>query len=245
MAWFDKQTRSRKRADLERKALAASVEELTARGGLIDEIWDEEAERVPPTGRTAIVPPRLSLQSRVLPAMHVDETRRESETQAHAQLENASSAMLQAALPGKRLGRSTRVRLQAVRPNQTREPVTEHVTRVETAPAGEREQSTGETMVARVEQPEVVRIEPPEGEPVISPALNSLGGSGTIKQGQGEVTVPNPQISEQSVVTIMLTGDPGPVVVQYVLLHPRVGFTFHLSAPAAASTSFNYAIWPC
>lgn len=245
MAWFDKQTRSRKRADLERKALAASVEELTARGGPLDEIWDEEVERPLSTGRTAIFPPRLSLQSRVLPAMRVDATRREAETQPHAQLENASSAMLQAALPGKRLGRSTRVHLQAVRPKQTQEPDTEHVATVEATPAAEPEQSTRPEMAAHAEQPVLSHIAQPEAEPDTSSTFSPAAGSGTIRQGEGEVTVPNPQISEQSVVTVMLTGNPGPVVVQYVSLHPRVGFTFHLSAPAARAASFNYAIWPC
>jgi hypothetical protein len=42
----------------------------------------------------------------------------------------------------------------------------------------------------------------------------------------------------------MLTGNPGPVVVQYISLHPRMGFTVHLSAPVTADTPFNYALWP-
>jgi len=31
--------------------------------------------------------------------------------------------------------------------------------------------------------------------------------------------------------------------VQYISLHPTVGFTLHLTAPAAAKTTFNYVVF--
>nr|BBH92443.1 hypothetical protein KTA_06420 [Thermogemmatispora argillosa] len=51
-----------------------------------------------------------------------------------------------------------------------------------------------------------------------------------------------PTISEASVVLVTLTGDPGPVVVQYVSLQPGRGFTVHLSAPTQRETPFHYAV---
>jgi hypothetical protein len=41
---------------------------------------------------------------------------------------------------------------------------------------------------------------------------------------------------------VVLTGHPGPVVVQYVSLDPGRGFTVHLSAPVEHTTPFNYAM---
>lgn len=69
-----------------------------------------------------------------------------------------------------------------------------------------------------------------------------LSGSGVFESGQSDVLVQNPHIKESSVVVVTLTSNPGPVVVQYVSLQPQVGFTIHLTAPAAMSTSFNYVI---
>jgi hypothetical protein len=71
-----------------------------------------------------------------------------------------------------------------------------------------------------------------------------LSGSSTFKRGQGEIAVENPHVTPSSVITAMLTGDPGPVVVQYISLRPGVGFTVHLSAPAEKEASFNYVVMP-
>ncbi|GER82933.1 hypothetical protein KTAU_15700 [Thermogemmatispora aurantia] len=51
-----------------------------------------------------------------------------------------------------------------------------------------------------------------------------------------------PAVSEASVVLVTLTGDPGPVVVQYVSLQPGRGFTVHLSAPTQRETPFHYVV---
>jgi hypothetical protein len=69
-----------------------------------------------------------------------------------------------------------------------------------------------------------------------------LSGSGMFESGQRDVMIPNSHITASSVVVPMLTSNPGPVVVQYVSLHPHIGFTLHLTAPATAKTSFNYII---
>lgn len=73
-------------------------------------------------------------------------------------------------------------------------------------------------------------------------ARGALSGSGVIECGQQEVIVANKHVSTSSVVLVMLTRDPGPVVVQYISLQPQVGFTIHLTAPAAMKASFNYVV---
>ncbi len=70
----------------------------------------------------------------------------------------------------------------------------------------------------------------------------TLTGTGTFESGQGDVMIENAHVTDASVVIVTLTSNPGPVVVQYVSLYPHVGFTVHLTAPAAAKTSFNYII---
>jgi hypothetical protein len=69
-----------------------------------------------------------------------------------------------------------------------------------------------------------------------------LSGSGVFERGLADLMIYNSRITESSVVVIMLTSDPGPVVVQYVSLHPSVGFTIHLTAPATMKASFNYVV---
>ncbi len=73
-------------------------------------------------------------------------------------------------------------------------------------------------------------------------ARGSLSGSGTVECGQQEIIVANKCVTMSSVVLVMLTNDPGPVVVQYITLQPQVGFTIHLTAPAAMKASFNYVV---
>jgi hypothetical protein len=70
----------------------------------------------------------------------------------------------------------------------------------------------------------------------------TLSGSGVFEAGQNDVTLENTHITATAIVLVTLTSNPGPAVVQYVSLQPAVGFTIHLSAPAAMKTSFNYII---
>ncbi len=69
-----------------------------------------------------------------------------------------------------------------------------------------------------------------------------LSGSGVFESGQPDLMIHNPHITESSVIVITLTSNPGPVVVQYVSLHPYEGFTIHLTAPVTMKTSFNYVV---
>lgn len=79
-------------------------------------------------------------------------------------------------------------------------------------------------------------------EPGVAQPHVGMSGSATFESGQGEVAVANVHVTASSVVAVMLASDPGPVVVQYVSLRPKSGFTVHLSAPAKNRTPFNYVI---
>jgi hypothetical protein len=283
MNWFEKYKWSRRQAERAREApaapaeglsvreaLAASVEKLTASAEAKRDVRDEEEDegghaRV--SGAT-LIPPRLRLRSRPLPAVRVDTTqhllvkREELAAQGDASTQE----------PGRRLGRSTKVRLQAVRPGQVREPITELVPSVE---AEQRELESGalsthnrQTLTRRAESPvgasfvpqQPVRTRqtepsiPAETLPGLAEAPSVEGalvvppsslfcGSGMVEAGQEDATVRNARVTEQSVVTVMLASNPGPVVVHYVSLQPRAGFTLHMSAPVTTQTPFNYAVW--
>ncbi|GAC1496727.1 MAG: hypothetical protein NVS2B12_00310 [Ktedonobacteraceae bacterium] len=80
------------------------------------------------------------------------------------------------------------------------------------------------------------------GERERSASRRALSGTGAFEPGQGEAIVVNRHVTEASVVLVTLTANPGPVVVQYVTLRPRIGFTVHLTAPSTMRTSFNYIV---
>lgn len=87
---------------------------------------------------------------------------------------------------------------------------------------------------------------PNSEQPVVPPAAvpipGMLFGSGRFEEGQSDLVVSNAAIQASSVVVVMLTGDPGPVVVQYCSLQSGTGFTVHLSAAARKQTPFNYVL---
>lgn len=70
-----------------------------------------------------------------------------------------------------------------------------------------------------------------------------LYGSGEFDCGQRDAIIKHPAIRASSVVIVMLTSNPGPVVVQYVSLLPHESFTVHLTAPATMHAQFNYMIF--
>jgi hypothetical protein len=72
--------------------------------------------------------------------------------------------------------------------------------------------------------------------------LRSAFGSGAFEEGQGDVFVKEPLVTERSVVMVTLTSNPGRVVAQYVSLAAGSGFTIHLTAPVARKTTFNYVV---
>ena len=67
-------------------------------------------------------------------------------------------------------------------------------------------------------------------------------GTGAFEGGQSEVMVRNTHTTASSVIHTTLTSNPGPTLVQYISLHPEVGFTLHLTAPVATKTTFNYVL---
>jgi hypothetical protein len=198
---------ARKRLDL-----STSVEETLAENSFQEDEWlDEldgggeinnskhESQFDIQTGmgskkNLALIPPRLSLQSRSLPVVHAGTSVQSHESSSHLAVRTPRSEPRLA-------GRSTKVRLKAI-------PRTEELKQA----YGNRQQM--------------------------------LSGSRTFKCGQGEIAVESTHVTPSSVITAMLTGDPGPVVVQYISLRPGVGFTVHLSAPAEKETSFNYVVMP-
>lgn len=239
MAWFAKHKWSHQKIEQGRESLAASVKELSADEGEVDNEWDEnEKISASSTGSSILIPPVLHLQSRPLPAVRIETTRqmgakRQAEQEARRQ-------EAEAVLPGKRLGRSTKVRLQAVRPGARPEPTTE---RVPVAEPAEERANARPLSYPPDEQALVKRAESsaPSADEHAPTAL--LCGSGVIEEGRDDATVHNPRISAQSIVSVMLAGNPGPVVVHYISLQPRAGFTLHMSAPVSATTPFNYAVW--
>jgi hypothetical protein len=304
MTWFDKQARARRRAEQDRSALAASMEEVVAESKLVVDEWydayeDQEIVEHVSTSGTAIIPPLLRLQTRPMPAVNTMQTTMPPSSNLST---TGPVEIPRVIAQGQRLaGRSTKVHLQAVRSGSAEEISTERMAIVEKFPLAGQTGSAPKVESARQIWPtplspssvgqtgSIPRVPPPlEGqtgsmsrvEPVgpvrpLSPSVSTSqnrtasstvptrngsapasstagsqqnmrvpGGRGVIKQGQNVITVPNTAITERSVVNVMLAGNPGPVVIQYIALHPRMGFTVHLSAPTTASTPFNYLIWP-
>ncbi len=75
-----------------------------------------------------------------------------------------------------------------------------------------------------------------------SAAYTSFFGTGTFEKEQSELMVRNTHTVATSVVHITLTSNPGPTLVQYISLHPSLGFTLHLTAPVTMKTTFNYVL---
>ena len=74
-------------------------------------------------------------------------------------------------------------------------------------------------------------------------ACTSFFGTGTFEKEQSELMVRNAHTVATSVVHVTLTSNPGPTLVQYISLHPSVGFTLHLTAPVTTKTTFNYVLF--
>jgi hypothetical protein len=124
-------------------------------------------------------------------------------------------------------GRTTRVRLKAVpKPEATKTETLES--------RDERTTGVEKNLLAGGETDPFLRQ--------IATDRSSLWGAGTFESGQSDAAIANKHVTSASIVAVMLTADPGPVVVQYVSLQPQVGFTVHLSAPTKAKTPFNYVL---
>lgn len=241
------QQRWHERFARERLELSVSVGETLA-DPLLKEDFDDDLHDEPEPASQAsqkmLIAPRLSLQSKQLPAVHIVPDSMVRPQQVDASPETNHVETLPAAPKKKRLaGRNTKVSLQAVPKTEKRsakkmlsspgifEPTTvEHIPPAITLP--EILPDAGQT-----EKPVAISLKKDE-----RPTREKLAGSGQISKGQSEITVENTLVSASSVVLMNLLGNPGPVVVQYYTLLPDYGFKAHLSAPTAANTPFNYVI---
>lgn len=269
MPWPDRteeraQQEWRARFAKERRDLSASVEETLVDSSLPEDLLldqhDDEDERDggddanglgnahdfrSGSRSVAIIPPKLSLQSKAMPVVRVEPPGSANVMVIPAPAVPAEHPVETPARGQKKqrlAGRTTKVRLQAV-------PKTEKKSGGRGAIG-----VTGESNVCAIEtgpQTEAVdkvkRISDTAAHAGIEGRVRAaergrLAGTGVFERGQGEVTMANAVISATSVVVVTLTGDPGPVVIQYVTLQPQAGFTVHLSAPAMRQTPFNYVI---
>ncbi len=237
MRWQDdndekKRQQWQSRVARERLDLSASVEEA-----LIDETVREDLEEeefddfVPDAKKATLIPPRLSLQSKPLPAVHtlpkartdqLPSTTKEGAVSPATEFPKTAQKKRRSSL------RSTKVHLQVVPKPQVVE-------------------SAASVVLLRSDSamnPGLPTLESFDGRLAYPFREFSIATSGTanIERGQSEVMIANAHITPASVVIVVLTADPGPVVVQYVTLQPEAGFTVHLSAPAQNPTTFNYRI---
>lgn len=229
-----KQQQWQSRVAQERLDLSASVEEALVDASAnedVDADADELENDVPLLKSTTLILPCLSLQSKPLPTVNTSvkvQTHHLPMTKTGKDVSSSLESF--SPLPGKQRStiRTTKVRLQVVpKPEASERPGTTGVTPFEVA--------TNPTM------PALEKLEAPR-EHLSPDASREVFGVDLFEKGQSEIMVANTHITATSVVIVVLTADPGPVVVQYVTLHPKVGFTVHLSATAQKATSFNYRI---
>ena len=237
MHWQDdndekKRQQWQSRVARERLDLSASVKEALIDESVLEDLEAEDFDDfVPDVEKATLIPPRLSLQSKLLPAVHalpkartdqLPSTTKEGVVSPATEFPKTAQKKRRSSL------RSTKVHLQVVPKPQ----------------AIERAASVALPRSDSTTNPGLPVLESFDGH-LASPFREfSIATSGTanIERGQSEVMIANAHITSASVVIVVLTADPGPVVVQYVTLQPEVGFTVHLSAPAQNPTTFNYRI---
>ena len=222
-----------------RLGLSASLDATLAEPKLDEDESAEEDEIVQPQPGPMLIRPRLSLQSKQLPAVRLV-SGEAAKTGAVDALPVAHPMEMPPPVQKKKrlAGRNTKVHLQAV-PKQEKKVVKK-------SPA----ESPKNELAADVEAPAVMALKEGVTEVPVAvkaikdsvPVREKLAGSGRFLQGHAEITVENAHVTPASVVMVTLLGDPGPVVVQYYTLLPGFGFTVHLSSPAKIDTPFNYVI---
>lgn len=226
-----------------RLGLSASVDATLADPKLDeDEFLDESMEvdeiAQSPSG-AMLIRPRLSLQSKQLPAVRIvpgeaEKTAANDTLPVTHPVETPPTGQKKKRLAG----RNTKVHLQAV-PKQEKKAVKKSL-----AESPKNELASNQEMPAVIPLKEGI-TEAPVTVKVMkdsAPVREKLAGTGHFLKGYAEVTIENAHITLSSVVMVTLLGDPGPVVVQYYTLLPAYGFTVHLSSPAKADTPFNYVI---
>lgn len=290
-----KQKSWRSRVERERGNISASVEATLADPTSQEDVWEDELDApVMLTGTapqdSAVIPPRLSLQSKILSAQYPGSTEEgdaplpKPGTNLLAQFAQRVTSSF-SALGGPRQPTSAAPQAPGLHAAPVAAPPVESepalpgipVVAAEAPPSkkdaprvgvrSEKQRLAGHTTKVRLEAaPKLevgqapARFEKPAAalEATTNPSILALGkagertetaaphmlaGSGVFERTQREVAVAHTHITGASVVVVMLAGDPGPVVVQYISLQPRVGFTVHLSAPTEKKAPFNYAIF--
>ena len=247
MAWHSKpdeavqnewQVRSAKKRD----ELSRSIEETLADNALVEETFTDEMEEAFQSSKNSmIIPPKLSLQSKQMPVVHIESKDNTRVSSVSARTTTDSVAVPPTTQKKRRLaGRSTKIQLQAV-------PKTEKKAGAEIAIEEERNSNdsdperriNGKSYTKKHVSSERGARAKGKIERVES---GSLAGYGFIKQGQRDVMITNPHVSLSSVVVVTLVEDPGPVVVKYISLHPQIGFSLHFSDAAELDARFNYII---
>jgi hypothetical protein len=240
MPWQDDSNEKKRqlwksRVARERLDLSASVEEALNDGSAQDELEADElddARAQVPTGEgNMLIPPRLSLQSKQMPAVQALTKVRTGYVPIAIQEGVVSpTTEFSRAVQNKQRSprRTTKVRLQVV----PKPGVIEKSAKVSLPPY---------EPAMNLALPAVDNLQGRDAQPILEVSAE-MSGIACFERGQAEVMVASTHITPASVVVVVLTADPGPVVVQYVSLQPKVGFTVHLSAAAKNTTSFNYRI---
>jgi len=231
-----------------RVGLSASVDEALADPTLQieDDVEEEvllESGKEQHVSSSMLIAPRLSLQSKPLPAVRVVAQSTEFVAPPAAPPGTPSTGAVITPSKKKRLaGRNTRVELQAV-PRQEKKaarrntPLSQKHGQEQEAPVHDAVAIEPAVQEQHTETPAAVHLQAAPAQ-----VREKLSGSGVCPQGRAEMTVKNSHVTLASVVLVSLLSDPGPVVVKYHTLLPGYGFTMHLSAPVENETHFNYAI---
>ena len=231
----DWQVRSAKK----REELSRSIDETLTDNALLDDPFSDEVdETFPDSKNSMIIPPKLSLQSKPMPAVRIES---KGVTSVTSQTTTDSVFVPQTSQKKRRLaGRTTKVHLQAVpKPEKKSEvKIAIEVGKNSFDIEPERQISGKGNPKRNASSERGVQVKGKVGKV----ASGSLAGSGILKQGQQDLMVTNTHISSSSVVIVTLVEDPGPVVVKYISLHPQIGFTLHFSDSVEAVARFNYVI---
>src|SRR6266568_934036 len=242
MPWQDDSNSNEKKRQLwksrvarERLDLSASVEEALNDGSAQDELdadeLDDARAHVSAGEGNMVIPPRLSLQSKQMPAVHTLTKGRTGYVPIADQGGVVSpTTEFSMAVQNKQRAprRTTKVRLQVV----PKPGAIEKSAKVSSPP---------NEPAMNLALPAVDSLQGRDAQPFLEVSAE-MSGTACFERGQAEAMVACAHITAASVVVVVLTADPGPVVVQYVSLRPKVGFTVHLSAAAKNITSFNYRI---
>jgi hypothetical protein len=231
----DWQVRSAKK----REELSRSLDETLADNALLEDPFSDEVdEAFPDSKNSMIIPPKLSLQSKPMPAVRVES---KGVTSVTSLTTTDSVVVPQTSQKKRRLaGRTTRVQLQAV-PKPEKKSGSKIAIEVGKNSFGiePERQINGTSNSKQNSSSERGTVAKGKTGRVAS---GSLAGSGDIKQGQRDVMVKNSHISSSSVVIVTLVEDPGPIVVKFITLYPQIGFSLHFSDSAEAEARFNYVI---